>query len=73
MEVFEPERNISLSREISKKFEETFNGTLIQAMEKFKITEPRGEFVVVIQGAEPKKEQKKEFKKKYKEEENQDE
>lgn len=49
-EAFGPERKASLSREISKKFEETLRGTL---EELAKITETRtlkGEMVVVVEG-----------------------
>jgi len=45
------ERPISVSREISKKFEETVRGTTAQVLAHFQQHEPRGEFVVVI-GAE---------------------
>ncbi len=42
------DRLISVSRELSKKFEETFNGTIIDALNHFKVKEPRGEFVMII-------------------------
>ncbi|MFN6379356.1 MAG: 16S rRNA (cytidine(1402)-2'-O)-methyltransferase [Flavobacteriales bacterium] len=45
-----PERQISVSREISKKFEETVRGTAQQVLEHFQKNEPRGEFVMVIAG-----------------------
>ncbi|MFM1999743.1 MAG: hypothetical protein RL204_1690 [Bacteroidota bacterium] len=46
-----PERQVSVSREISKKFEETVRGTATEVLEHFKTNEPRGEFVVVVAGA----------------------
>jgi 16S rRNA (cytidine1402-2'-O)-methyltransferase len=47
-----PERAISVSREISKKFEETVRGTTTEVLEHFRAHEPRGEFVVVVSGVE---------------------
>ncbi len=44
------ERQISVSREISKKFEETVRGTAQEVLEHFQKNEPRGEFVMVIAG-----------------------
>ena len=44
------ERKISVSRELTKKFEETINGTVSQLILHFAKTAPKGEFVVVIQG-----------------------
>lgn len=42
------ERRISVSREISKKFEETVQGTATELIAHFIAKEPRGEFVIVI-------------------------
>ena len=44
------ERKISVSRELTKKFEETINGSVAQLILHFTKTAPKGEFVVVIQG-----------------------
>ncbi|MBX7205940.1 MAG: 16S rRNA (cytidine(1402)-2'-O)-methyltransferase [Bacteroidia bacterium] len=44
------ERQISVSRELTKKFEETLNGTASELLTHFKTHEPRGEFVVVVSG-----------------------
>lgn len=44
------ERNISVSRELTKRYEETFRGTPGEALEKFKISGVKGEFVIVIEG-----------------------
>ena len=51
-ETFGAERRASASREISKLHEETLRGTLAELLEHFGRTEPRGEFVVVVGGAE---------------------
>jgi len=42
------ERQISISREISKMFEETIRGNAEELLTHFQIKEPRGEFVIII-------------------------
>ncbi len=42
------EREIVITRELTKRFEEIFRGSISQALEKFRSTEPRGEFTIVI-------------------------
>jgi len=49
------EKKISISREITKKFEETIIGTSAELLAHFKDNEPRGEFVVCIEGNRQKK------------------
>jgi 16S rRNA (cytidine1402-2'-O)-methyltransferase len=49
---FSPERNISVSREITKKFEETVTGSSLEVLQHFREKPPKGEFVIVIQGNE---------------------
>lgn len=49
-ETFDSDREVSVSRELSKKFEQTIRGTLTELIQHFKTTEPRGEFVVVVKG-----------------------
>ena len=44
------ERDIVVTRELTKKFEEIFRGSVGEALEKFRETEPRGEFTVLIAG-----------------------
>ncbi len=44
------DRKVSVSREISKKFEETIRGTVKEAAEHFKNKDPKGEFVIVLEG-----------------------
>lgn len=45
-----PERNASVSREISKIHEETLRGTLAELSVHFEKNPPRGEFVIVVAG-----------------------
>jgi len=54
------ERKISASRELSKFFEETVRGTANELLVHFKAKEPKGEFVVVIEGAVLQKKNKRE-------------
>ena len=49
-ETFGRERHVSISREISKHFEETCRGTLQNVIAHFAENTPRGEFVVVLAG-----------------------
>ena len=49
-EYFGPERQVSVSREISKIHEETVRGTLSELIEHFTATDPRGEIVIVLAG-----------------------
>lgn len=53
-ETFGGERRVSVSREISKKFEQTVRGTLSEVVEYFRVHEPKGEFVIVLAGADYK-------------------
>lgn len=50
IEFCDAERKISVSRELTKKFEETINGTVTEVLQHFLQHEPRGEFVVVVEG-----------------------
>tara|TARA_B100001175_G_scaffold302291_1_gene296187 strand:- start:967 stop:1638 length:672 start_codon:yes stop_codon:yes gene_type:complete len=50
-EIFGPERGVSISREISKMFEETFRGTLNEALNHFNAKSPKGEFVICVAGS----------------------
>jgi len=45
------DRNVSVSRELTKIYEETLRMSLSQAIEHFETTAPRGEFTLVIEGA----------------------
>ena len=50
-EVFGPDREVSVSRELSKLYGETIRGTLETVLEHFKEHPPKGEFVLVVRGA----------------------
>lgn len=50
-EVLGSDRQASVSREISKKFEETVRGTLASLVNHFTATPPKGEIVIVVAGA----------------------
>lgn len=50
--VFGADREISVSREISKLYEETIRGTLAEVKEHFTGKEPKGEFVICVAGAD---------------------
>ena len=58
-EAFGGARRISLSRELTKLHEETLRMTLAEAVDHFDQTPPRGEFVLIVEGApdEPETEQ----------------
>lgn len=51
-ELFGADRQCSVSREISKKFEQTVRGTLLEVAAHFTAQEPRGEIVLVVAGRE---------------------
>ena len=50
IDVFGPERQVSVCREISKIHEESVRGTLQEVLQYFTDTEPRGEFVIIVGG-----------------------
>ncbi len=52
------DRQVSVSREISKVYEETVRGTLEEVIKHFTEVEPRGEFVIVLAGKEDSKKSK---------------
>ena len=56
-EAFGPDRPISLCRELTKLHEEVVRTTLGQAVERYAGNPPKGEFVLVIQGAPPAQDQ----------------
>ena len=57
-EVFGEDRQVSVCREISKVHEESVRGTLAEVIAHFTEKEPKGEIVVMLAGAAPKKENK---------------
>lgn len=52
-ETLGPQRRVVLCRELTKRFEETWRGTLAGAVERVEQEPPRGEFVVVVEGCPP--------------------
>ena len=57
-EVFGAEREVAVTREISKMFEETVRGTLSEAIQHFTAHAPKGEFVIVVAGKSTKADNK---------------
>lgn len=49
-EYFGEDRQASVSRELTKKFEETFNGSLHQVLQHFSQKEVKGEIVLIVAG-----------------------
>lgn len=49
-EYFGPERPISVSRELTKLYEETIRGTIAETLHYFTEKPPKGEFVIVVGG-----------------------
>ncbi|MDR0750593.1 MAG: 16S rRNA (cytidine(1402)-2'-O)-methyltransferase [Tannerellaceae bacterium] len=49
-EYFGNERQIAVSREISKIHEETVRGTIDEVFNHFKLNEPKGEIVIIVEG-----------------------
>lgn len=45
------ERRVAVCRELTKRFEETWHGTLADARDRSAVTAPRGEHVLVVDGA----------------------
>lgn len=54
-ETFTHNPQVSISREISKKFEQTLRGTALELISHFEAKAPKGEFVIVIEGHKPTK------------------
>ena len=49
-EVFGAERRVAVSRELTKKFEQTVRGTLSEVADHFRTHAPKGEFEIVVAG-----------------------
>lgn len=49
-DAFGSERKISISRELTKMFEETVNGSIAEAVQHFSTKEIKGEIVIVVEG-----------------------
>ncbi|MEO9511144.1 MAG: 16S rRNA (cytidine(1402)-2'-O)-methyltransferase [Flavobacteriaceae bacterium] len=50
VEYFGADRPISVSRELTKMYEETVRGTVAEVLEHFNVKPPKGEFVIVVGG-----------------------
>ena len=50
IEYFGAERNVSVSRELSKLFEENYRGTVAEVLAHFKAKTVKGEIVIVLEG-----------------------
>ena len=53
VQTFGPDWPIALCRELTKLHEEVVRTTLAQALERYEQEPPRGEFVLVVAGAQP--------------------
>ena len=58
--VIDVKRKMTLARELTKKHEEIFRTTLGQAIDYYQEQEPRGEYVILIEGKSLKRLQKEE-------------
>lgn len=58
IEFYGAERQVAVCREISKVHEECVRGTLEEVLGHFQEVEPRGEFVIILAGAEVEKKKK---------------
>ena len=54
-EVYGPDRQVSVCREISKVHEESVRGSLAEVIAHFKEKEPKGEIVIILAGSENKR------------------
>ena len=54
---FGEERRVAVVREITKKFEECVRGSVAEVLGHFRAHEPKGEFVIVVEGYDPKRAQ----------------
>ena len=61
-EFFGQDRECSVAREISKKFEEHRRGTVSEVAQWYRENEPKGEIVIIVAGAQPVKAPKKSYK-----------
>ena len=56
-DTFGPDRSVSLCRELSKLHEQVLRTTLGEAADYYRDNTPKGEFALVVRGAEPQEEQ----------------
>lgn len=55
------QRRVALCRELTKQFEEVLRMTLAEAIEYYQEENPRGEYVVIVEGASPEENEKDEI------------
>ena len=60
VEAYGPDRRVAACREISKIHEECIRGTLQEVLGHFQAHEPKGEFVIILEGRDDHKSQKQE-------------
>ena len=60
VEAYGPDRRVAACREISKIHEECIRGTLQEVLGHFQAHEPKGEFVIILEGMADRKSQKQE-------------
>ncbi len=53
VEAFGPDRRVAVCRELTKLHEEVLRTTLAEALAAYQVQPPRGEFVLVVEGAAP--------------------
>jgi 16S rRNA (cytidine1402-2'-O)-methyltransferase len=51
---FGPQRKLAVVRELSKKFESNFRGSVEEALHFFEEHPPKGEFVIIVEGTKSK-------------------
>jgi 16S rRNA (cytidine1402-2'-O)-methyltransferase len=51
---FGSERKLAVVRELSKKFESNFRGSVEEALHFFEEHPPKGEFVIIVEGTKSK-------------------
>ena len=57
MEAYGGERRAALCRELTKLHEEVLRGTLAELNALYESADPRGEYVIVVEGAAPKQQE----------------
>ena len=60
VEAYGSDRHVAVCREISKIHEESIRGTLQEVLGHFQAHEPKGEFVIILEGRDDSKSQKRE-------------
>ena len=53
-EILGSDRQVAVSRELTKVYEETIRGSLTEVLDHFMANPPKGELVIVVRGADTK-------------------